>query len=65
MESRTRIFGKFAQADGGNTRQRSGTRPGCRSAGCWWKSTGGQIDLDSTVGEGTTFHVVLPLASPS
>lgn len=62
MEFRPRIFGKFAQADGSNTRTRTGTGLGLAICKQLVEAHRGRIGFDSTVGVGTTFEVLLPLA---
>ena len=59
---RARVFEKFAQADSSNTRTRDGTGLGLSICRQLVRAHGGQIDFTSAYGEGTTFHVDLPLA---
>lgn len=60
---RSRIFGKFAQADGSDTRQKGGTGLGLSIVREIILQLGGSIGFDSTEGQGTVFHVDLPSAS--
>lgn len=59
---RARIFTKFAQADGSDTRQRGGTGLGLAIAREIAERHGGRLWFESTPGEGATFHLDLPLA---
>lgn len=55
-----RIFGKFAQADGSDTRQIGGTGLGLSIVREIVVRLGGSISFESREGEGTVFHVDLP-----
>jgi PAS domain S-box-containing protein len=57
---RTRIFSKFAQADGSSTRQKSGAGLGLSIAKAIVERHGGRIDYTSHTGQGATFFVDLP-----
>jgi PAS domain S-box-containing protein len=59
-EFRTRIFSKFAQADGSDTRQKGGTGLGLSIVREIVTRMGGTISFDSVRGEGAVFHVDLP-----
>ncbi len=61
-EFRDRIFGKFAQADASDTRQKGGTGLGLAICKEITERHGGRIWFDSPPGQGATFHVELPLA---
>jgi PAS domain S-box-containing protein len=58
---KSRIFGKFAQADGCTTRQKSGSGLGLNIAKQIVARQGGQIGFDAAPGGGTVFHVDLPV----
>ncbi|WP_126718522.1 ATP-binding protein [Sphingomonas ginkgonis] len=59
-EFRTRIFGKFAQADSTDTRLIGGTGLGLAIVKEIVERSGGLVSFDSTPGQGTTFHIDLP-----
>ncbi|XOZ34147.1 MHYT domain-containing protein [Halomonadaceae bacterium KBTZ08] len=56
------IFDPFTQADASMTRRFGGTGLGTTIARQLTELMGGDISIDSEVGEGTTLHVRLPLA---
>ena len=60
-ENQERIFNLFEQADGSLTRQHEGTGLGLALAKSLAKSHGGTLILDSTLGEGSTFTLVIPI----
>jgi PAS domain S-box-containing protein len=60
-EFRDRIFQKFAQADASSTRQKGGTGLGLSISRAIVERHHGRIDFDSRPGDGTEFHVELPL----
>jgi len=59
---RGRVFQRFAQADGTNSRRSGGTGLGLSICKAIVDEHGGTIRFDSVVGQGTTFTVELPLA---
>jgi CheY-like chemotaxis protein/two-component sensor histidine kinase len=61
-EFRERIFGKFAQADSSDTRQKGGTGLGLNIVREIAERLGGAVSFDSVPGHGATFHVDLPIA---
>ena len=60
---RSRIFSKFAQADGSDTRAKGGTGLGLAIAREIAERHGGRLWFESAEGEGATFHLDLPLAN--
>ncbi|MGX7895975.1 CHASE3 domain-containing protein [Tsuneonella sp. HG222] len=63
-EFRSRIFGKFAQADSSDSRSKGGTGLGLSIVHEIVTRLGGSISFDSRPGEGTQFHVHLPAVDP-
>ena len=61
-EFRPRIFEKFAQADGSDSRQRGGTGLGLSICKELMNRMHGSIGFDSEAGKGSTFYIRLPLA---
>jgi PAS domain S-box-containing protein len=61
-EFRSRIFQKFAQADGSDARQRGGTGLGLSICKELMTRMHGSIGFDSVEGVGSTFYITLPLA---
>lgn len=60
-EFRARIFNKFAQADGTDSRQRGGTGLGLSICQELMNQMNGHIGYDSVEGKGCTFYISLPL----
>ena len=58
-----RIFDPFTQSDASTARRFGGTGLGTTIAQQLTKLMGGEIEVDSTVGAGTTFVVTVPLAA--
>ncbi len=64
-EQREVIFDSFRQADGSHTRRYSGSGLGLTISSRLVKAMGGRIRLESAVGQGSAFHVLLPMAVAS
>ena len=64
-EFRDRIFGRFAQADSGDSRSRGGTGLGLAITRALVQQMHGDIDFDSEPGAGATFRFRLPSALPA
>ncbi|MBO6633891.1 ATP-binding protein [Parvibaculum sp.] len=64
-EFRSRVFGRFEQADGSDTRAQDGTGLGLNITKAIVERFDGRISFDSEPGIGTVFHVDLPeVAAP-
>jgi signal transduction histidine kinase len=57
-----RIFERFARSEPARSRHAGGSGLGLSIVQAIVEGHGGTVDVESTVGEGTTFHVALPLA---
>jgi PAS domain S-box-containing protein len=57
-----RVFEKFARADDGSWRHRSGTGLGMSISKAIMEELGGSIHFETTAGQGTTFFVDVPVA---
>jgi heavy metal sensor kinase len=55
------IFDRFYRVDKARTRAEGGTGLGLAIAGSIAKGHGGDIEIESQVGKGSSFHIILPL----
>jgi len=62
-EDQTRIFEEFQQVDSSSTRQQGGTGLGLAISKRLIALHGGSISVESALGAGATFHIVLPVRS--
>ena len=62
-ESIPRIFERFYRVDKGRAREEGGTGLGLAIVKHVAQAHGGQVDVESRIGKGTTFRVRLPLAA--
>lgn len=59
--SEAKVFGRFTQVDGSTTRVAGGSGLGMHIAKLLVERHGGRISYESRMGEGTVFHIDLPL----
>lgn len=64
LEDQKRLFQNFSQIDSSLSRVRSGAGLGLALSKKLAELMGGTIEVESTVGQGTTFRVLLPLRLP-
>jgi len=63
-DQQQRIFEPFTQIDGSSTRRAGGTGLGLSISKSFVEMHGGHIWVESTLGEGSTFYVTLPVQAP-
>lgn len=59
---RSRMFGKFEQADSSDTKQKGGTGLGLSISKAIAERLGGALSFESEMGQGTTFYIDIPVA---
>ena len=63
IEAQARLFQKFAQADGGHSREYGGTGLGLVICKHLMEMMGGTIELSSEgLGKGSTLRITMPIA---
>jgi GAF domain-containing protein/HAMP domain-containing protein/anti-sigma regulatory factor (Ser/Thr protein kinase) len=60
-ENQDKIFGEFQQVDDSNTRKKGGTGLGLAISKRMVEMQGGTISVESELGQGATFRVILPV----
>jgi len=63
-EHRERLFERFYRVDKSRSREMGGTGLGLALVKLAVEAHGGQLELESEVGRGSTFRIVLPSAAP-
>jgi signal transduction histidine kinase len=64
QDALSRIFERFYRVDKGRAREEGGTGLGLAIVKHLAQSHGGQVEVESRMGRGTTFRVRLPAAAP-
>jgi signal transduction histidine kinase len=60
-EDQTKIFEEFQQVDNSSTRQKGGTGLGLAISKRIVEMHGGRIEVQSALGEGSTFRITIPV----
>ena len=64
-EHRERLFERFYRVDKSRSREMGGTGLGLALVKWSAEAHGGRVELETEVGRGSTFRIVLPAASPA